>query len=88
MYTPRGLQYILQVYCYYVEVYVQYGQGTLKAAVYGIYCKYTVLMAVYLQYNYTGAYSISTALWSGMYRVFLVQPRAELLISKVQTWKL
>ncbi len=44
--------YILQVYCYYVEVYVQYGhilkflrqiklpavymQGTLKAAVYGI----------------------------------------------------
>ncbi len=52
MYTLRGLQYILQVYCYYAEVYVQYGhvvykdlqiklravymQGTLKAAVYGI----------------------------------------------------
>ncbi len=25
MYTPQGLQYILQVYCYYVEVYLQYG---------------------------------------------------------------
>ncbi len=25
MYTPRGLQYILQVYCYNVEVCVQYG---------------------------------------------------------------
>ncbi len=24
MYTPQGLQYILQVYCYYVEVYVHY----------------------------------------------------------------
>ncbi len=48
MYTPRVLQYILQVYCYYVEVYLViykdlqiklpavYMQGTLKAAVYGI----------------------------------------------------
>ncbi len=25
MYTLRGLQYILQVYCYYVEMDVQYG---------------------------------------------------------------
>ncbi len=44
MYTLRGLQYILQVYCYFAEVYVQYGhnmQGTLKAAVYGtLNCQY------------------------------------------------
>ncbi len=45
--------------CQYIPTSVTgiYMQGTLKAAVYGIlnwqytvYCKYTVLMAVYLQY--------------------------------------
>ncbi len=47
MYTSQTLQYILQVHCNYLEVYMQCMRYCMRS----IYCSYTVLTAVHLQYT-------------------------------------